>query len=455
MAKEIAKEERLGTESIWKLMFMMGIPSFIAQLIYLLYNIVDRIFIGHIPGAGAAPLTGVGLCLPVITLVMAFSQLAGAGGAPLASIALGKGDKEKAEKILANAVTMLLFFTVFMVILFMAIKRPFLYAFGASDETYMYADEYLTTYLMGTLFVMIVMGLNMFITAQGQAKVAMYSVLIGAVLNIILDPIFIFALKLGVRGAALATVISQGISAVWVIRFLFAKNTSLRIKPMYMWPDLKTIGSITALGISPFIMSITESLITVVFNRGAKLYGNDLYVGSITILQSIQSMIFIPMNGFTTGVQPIISYNYGAGNKERVKLTCKRLIIIAFSVSCVMAMMGMIIPRQVAGIFTDDSELIEICGRMLPIFIAGMTIFGAQSGCQSSFVALGQAKKSLFFALLRKVFLLVPLALILPAAMNSVMGIYLAEPISDAVSAIVCFLTFTFSINSILDEGHH
>jgi len=453
MEKTIPKEERLGKDPIWKLMLSMGLPTFVAQLIYLLYNIVDRVFIGHIPGAGSAPLTGVGLCLPIVTLIIAFSQLAGAGGAPLASIALGKGDFKRAEKILANVVTMLLFFTIVLTLLFFVIKKPFLYAFGASSDTYMYANEYLSIYLLGTFFAMIVMGLNLFITAQGQAKIAMFSVLIGAFLNIILDPIFIFVLKMGVRGAALATVISQGVSAAWVLKFLFSKEASLRIKLSLLKPDYKIIGSITALGVSPFIMSVTESLITVVFNRGAKLYGNDLYVGSITILQSIQAMIFTPLNGFTSGVQPIISYNYGAGNDERVKTTCKRLIMIAFSTACLMSLVAIIIPRQIAGIFTDNVELIDICGKMLPIFIAGMTIFGVQSGCQSSFVALGQAKKSLFFALFRKVFLLVPLALLLPEITGSIMGLYIAEPISDALSAVVCFITFVSSINSILEKG--
>ena len=452
MERKISHEERLGTESIWKLMFSMGIPTFIAQLIYLLYNIVDRIFIGHISGAGALPLTGVGLCFPIITLIAAFSQFVGAGGSPLASIALGKDDREYAEKILANGTTLLLIFSVSLTVIFYIIKKPFLYAFGASDDTYFYSNQYLSIYLLGTIFVMIGMGLNLFITAQGQAKVSMIAVLIGAFLNLILDPIFIFLLNLGVKGAALATVISQAVSAIWVLSFLLSKRATLKIRFVYMVPNMDVIKSIAALGISPFIMSATESLITVVFNRGAKLYGNDLYVGSITILQSVLSMIFMPLNGFTQGVQPIISYNYGAGNTMRVKTTCKRLISITFITSLVLSATSMLFPRAISGIFTDSSELIEICSHMLPIYIAGISIFGLQSGCQASFVALGQAKKSLFFALFRKVFLLVPLALILPVLSNSILGLYLAEPISDALSAIVCFMTFLFSINSILSE---
>lgn len=449
--QNISEEEKLGTAPIWKLMLSMGIPTFVGQLIYLLYNIVDRIFIGHIGGNDSTALTGVGLCFPIITLVVAFSQFVGAGGAPLAAIALGKGDRTRAEKILANGVTMLLFFSVTLTVLFFFIKKPFLYAFGASDATYPYSEQYINIYLCGTLFVMLVMGLNSFITAQGQARVAMVSFLMGAILNLILDPIFIFALKLGVRGAAIATVISQAASAVWVVRFLLSKKATLRIKFSYMKPELRIIGTVASLGISPFIMSATESLITVVFNRGAALYGNDLYVGSITILQSISQMIFTPINGFSQGVQPIISYNYGAGNKERVKAVCFRLIGIAFTVSFVFSLAAVIFPGAIAGIFTNDGELIKICIKVLPIYIAGMTIFGLQSGCQSSFMALGQAKKSLFFALFRKVILLTPLALILPMISGNIIGLYIAEPVSDALSAIVCATVFFLSLGKILE----
>lgn len=445
------QEEKLGKAPLWRLMLSMGIPTFVGQLIYLLYNIVDRVFIGHIPGSGASALTGVGLTFPIISLIIAFSQFVGAGGAPLAAIALGKGERERAEKILANGATMLLFFAVTLTVVFYIIKKPFLYAFGASDATYPYSEQYLNIYLLGTVFVMLVMGLNSFITAQGQAKIAMVSVLTGAFLNLLLDPLFIFVLKLGVKGAAYATIISQAVSAVWVLRFLFSKKATLRIKPSLMVPNLSIIGLIAALGVSPFIMSATESLITVVFNRGAMLYGNDLYVGSITILQSVTQMIFAPLNGFSQGVQPIISYNYGAGNKERVKATCIRLIGIAFTVSFVLSIICIIVPAKIAGIFTDDAALIEICKEVMPIFLAGMTIFGLQSGCQSSFMALGQAKKSLFFALFRKVILLTPLALVLPMAMNSIIGLYLAEPVSDALSALVCAATFFFTLNKTLE----
>lgn len=436
------KELRMANEKLGKLMLSMGIPTFVAQLINLLYNIVDRMYIGHIPGAGAQALTGIGLCLPIITLITAFSQFAGAGGAPLAAIALGRNERAHAGKIISNSFSLLLIFSASLMLLFYCIKRPFLYLFGASDATFPYANEYLTIYLLGTLFVQVSIGMNPYITAQGQASIAMTSVLIGAITNIILDPIFIFLFSMGIRGAAAATVISQGLSAAWTFHFLTSEKASLQICISAMKPDLQIIKMIAALGISPFIMSATESLITIVFNRGMLHYGNDLYVGSITILQSVMQVIFTPISGFSQGVQPIISYNFGAGNISRVKGTCKRLVILTFSVSFTLTLLAILFPGTVAGFFTSDAQLIQICQSKAPVFLAGMLIFGIQSGCQQSFVALGQAKKSLFFALFRKVFLLVPLALILPALSGSVMGIYIAEPVSDALSALVCGATF-------------
>lgn len=449
-------EKKLGTEPVLKLILSMGIPTFIAQLINMLYNIVDRIYIGHIPGSGADALTGVGLCLPIITFLSAFSYFAAAGGAPLASIELGKGDIKKAQKIMNNCIFLLVVFSFSLMIVFYIFKKPFLYSFGASDRTYPYADAYISIYLAGTIFVMMAMGLNMFITAQGRSKTAMISVLIGALLNICLDPLFIFVLNMGIRGAAIATIISQFASSLFVIIFLASKRSVLRINLSMMKPDFKQIGSIMALGISPFIMQATESLISIVFNSGMLKYGNDLYVGSITIMQSVLQLILVPMSGFSQGVQPVISYNYGAGNYERVKKTCTILITITTVSSLILSLVAICFPGTAAGIFTTDKELIEICRRMMPIFLAGITIFGLQCGCQQSFLALGQAKKSLFFALFRKVILLIPLALILPAVTNSVIGIYISEPISDAVSAVTCILTFLLSFNKIMtgNPGH-
>lgn len=443
-------EERMGTAPIFKLMLSMGIPTFVAQLINLLYNIVDRIYIGHIPEVGASSLTGIGLCLPIITLVSAFSVFVGAGGAPLASIALGKGDRDKAQRILSNGVTLLIIFTVIVMAVIYTLKKPLLYFFGASDATYPHADDYLSIYLIGTIFVMITTGLNTFITAQGQSKTAMASVLIGAIFNIILDPIFIFALNLGIKGAAIATVISQAISAAWVVRFLTSDKASLRISTQMMRPQGKLILSIAALGVSPFIMQVTESLITIIFTHGLQKYGNDLYVGSFTILQSIMQIIFIPMSGFSQGVQPIISYNYGKGNVDRVKKTCTILITMSIIVSFVLAGAAFLFPSMAAGIFTSDESLKALCAKVLPIYIFGMMFFGIQNGCQQSFISMGQAGKSLIFALLRKVILIIPLAIILPYCTHSVMSIYYAEPISDIVSAFSCGATFMLTFKSMM-----
>ena len=440
------KEELLKSGPIFKTMLVMGIPTFVAQFINLMYNIVDRVYIGHISDCGAQALTGVGVCFPIITFISAFTSLIGMGGAPLAGIALGAGNREKAEKILGNSFSALILVSVVLTIVFQLIKKPFLYMFGASDATYLYAGPYLSIYLVGTIFVMISMGLNTYITTQGAATTAMFSIIIGAAVNMILDPIFIFALDMGVKGAAYATVISQAISAIWVLHFLTGKKATLRIKRENLGLDIHILMSICALGISPFIMGATESLISVVFNSGAQKYGGDLYVGSITILQSVMQMISVPMNGFASGVQPIISYNYGAKNMERVKKSSFTLIGITFMSSCVLTLICMNKNKKIAGLFTTDVKLIDICSSVLPIFMAGMLVFGLQSGCQNSFLSLGKAKQSLFFALLRKVILLTPLALILPGITNSVMGLYYAEPISDVISAVCCVIVFTITL---------
>lgn len=446
-----SSEERLGTEKIGKLILSMGIPTLIAQMINLLYNIVDRMYIGHLVGPQA--LTGVGLTLPIIMLISAFSAFVGAGGAPLAAIAMGKGDKKRAETILSNAVTMLCFFTIVLMVVFFLIEKPFLYLIGASDVTYPYAGAYLRIYLLGTLFVQIVIGLNPFITAQGQSKIAMLSVLIGAGLNIALDPVFIFVFKMGVRGAALATIISQFASALWTMRFLLAQKTSLRIQIKYLKPQPKIIGSVAALGVSPFIMQSTESLISIVLSSGLQKYGGDIYVGSLTILQSIMQLINIPISGFTQGVQPILSYNYGAGKIDRVKTTYKRIITITTVASFAITLSAMLFPGVYAHIFTDDIELIAVVKRVMPIFVAGMLIFGVQMGCQTTFMGLGQAKISLFMALLRKVFLLVPFAIAFPMITGNVMSIYYAECSADTIAATICGIVFLCNIRKILEKG--
>lgn len=444
-----AKDTRLGTESIPKLMVQLAVPSVIAQLINVLYNIVDRIYIGRIPEVGHLALTGVGVTFPILTLISAFSSFVGAGGAPLAAISLGKGEREKSEHILGNSFSMLLLFSVTLTLLFQLGKEPLLYMFGASDNTITYAMDYITIYLWGTVFVQIALGLNLFITSQGQARIAMLSVLIGAVINIVLDPIFIFVLHMGVKGAAYATIISQAVSAAWVLWFLCSKKSSIRIRTCYLKLSGKIVKNISMLGISPFIMSSTESAISIVLNHGLQTYGGDLYVGSMTILQSVMQLLSIPIGGFTQGVQPIISYNYGAQKFDRVKKTAKLLISSTFLLSFLFTLMTLFFPGAFGSLFTSQPELLELVKKVMPIYMFGMLIFGLQNGCQATFLGLGQAKISIFIALLRKVFLLIPLAIILPRFFG-VMGIYYSEPIADLISATTAITLFLISIRKIL-----
>ena len=445
------KEKRMGTEGIGKLMVSMAIPAVIAQIINILYSIVDRIYIGHIEGVGMDALTGVGVTFPIITLISAFSAFVGAGGAPLASIWLGKGDRKRAETILGNGVTMLVFFTVILMAFFYGFQRPLLYMFGASDATIGYASDYISIYLVGTIFVEFALGLNAFIISQGRSRTAMAAVLIGAAANIILDPIFIFVFQMGVKGAARATVISQALSALWTVGFLVGKRSSLTIKKEALKPDFSVIGRVMALGVSPFIMRATESLISIVLNSGLQRYGGDIYVGSLTIMQSVMQMYTAPLGGFTQGVQPIISYNFGAGNFDRVKKLYRSMIGICFLLSAGATALVIVFPEFFAGMFTNDPGLVELVGEMMPIFMCGMLVFGLQQGIQPVFLALGQAKLSLFIAVFRKVVLLVPLALILPLKFG-VMGIYYAEPVSDFISAATATTLFLVNIKKIVSR---
>lgn len=442
-------DEKLGTAPLGRLMLSLALPTVLAQLINVLYNVVDRIYIGHMQGDGNLALTGVGVTLPIITLIAAFSAFAGAGGAPLAAIELGKKDERKASLIMGNSAWLLVFFSIVLTIGFLIFKVPILYAFGSSSKTIAYANEYITIYLLGTIFVQLALGLNAFISGQGAAKAAMLSVLIGAVINIVLDPIFIFALHLGVRGAALATVISQFVSAVWVVSFLKSKRSVLHLK--LVRPDKSLILKIAALGIAPFVMQSTESLVTITFNTGLQRYGGDLYVGSMSILMSIMQLIVIPVNGITQGVQPIISYNYGAGNRLRVKETVIRLVSVCLLGTLILAGIAIFCPSIYASMFTNDAELVALTCRIMPIFFLGIAIFGIQAACQSTFLALGQAKVSLFIATLRKIILLIPLALILPKFLG-VKGIYIAEPVSDVISVIVTSVLCVITLKRIFSE---
>lgn len=442
-------DEKLGTAPLGRLMLSLALPTVLAQLINVLYNVVDRIYIGHMQGDGNPALTGVGVTLPIITLIAAFSAFAGAGGAPLAAIELGKKDERKASLIMGNSAWLLVFFSIVLTIGFLIFKIPILHAFGASSKTITYANDYITIYLLGTIFVQLALGLNAFISGQGAAKAAMLSVLIGAVINIVLDPIFIFALHLGVRGAALATVISQFVSAVWVVSFLKSKRSVLYLK--LVRPDKSLILKIAALGIAPFVMQSTESLVTITFNTGLQRYGGDLYVGSMSILMSIMQLIVIPVNGITQGVQPIVSYNYGAGNRLRVKETVIRLVSVCLMGTLILAGVAIFCPDIYASMFTNDAELVALTCRIMPIFFLGIAIFGIQAACQSTFLALGQAKVSLFIAMLRKIILLIPLALILPKFLG-VKGIYIAEPVSDVVSVIVTSVLCVITLKRIFIE---
>ncbi len=441
----------LGSEKIFVLMAKMAIPSVIAQIINILYNIVDRIYIGHIPDASADALTGVGVAFPIVTFISAFSAFVGSGGAPLSAICQGKGDNDRAEKILGNGVSMLIAFTVILMIAFYAFMKPLLYMFGASDATVGYGMTYLSIYLAGTLFVQLSLGLNPYIIAQGASRTGMFSVLIGAVINIVLDPIFIFVLDMGVAGAAIATVISQFVSALWVVVFLLGKKATLKIRIKNLKPDLKIIKRISALGISPFVMRSTESLVSIALNSSMQSFGGDVYVGSITIMQSVMQFFSAPLSGFTHGVQPIISYNFGAGKFERARRAYRAMIAVCTAFSFVGTALIMIFPGFFAGLFTNSFELIELCIRKMPLFVSGMLLFGAQMGIQPTFMAFGQAKISLFIATLRKIILLVPLALILPHFWGTD-GVYFAEPISDFVSAGTAITLFVININKILTK---
>lgn len=444
-------ESRLGTEPLGRLVLSMALPSVLAQLVNLLYNIVDRIYVGHIADSGALALTGLGLCTPILLIVSAFAYFAGSGGAPLAAMELGRGDREKAGHYLAQGFLLVLVSAAVLTPLLLWLRTPLLRFFGASDDTLGYADRYIRIYLCGTVFVQLALGLNTFITAQGRAKVAMLSVVIGAAANIILDPIFIFLFNMGVEGAALATVISQALSAAWVLRFLLSKSSVLPLSLRAMKPDFPTIGKIASLGISPFIMQVTECLIAIVFTNGLQRYGGDLYVGSYTILQSVMQLMFVPANGFTSGAQPIVSYNYGAGNFSRVKRCFWLMLAAALGYTAGFYALIAAFPGFFAGLFTTDEALRALAAEKLPVFLAGMSLFGLQMSVQSAFLGMGQAKVSLFIACLRKVILLTPLALILPLFLKAD-GIYLAEPISDTLSVLTSAALFAVMSRRLLHK---
>lgn len=437
-------KEFLGTEKISKLFFKLSLPAVIAQIVNLLYNIVDRIYIGHMPVVGDMALTGVGVTLPIIVCISAFACLSGMGGSPRASILMGKKQNEAAEKIMGNCFSCIILIGITLTIVFSIFGQDLLKLFGASSNTLSYATDYLSIYVLGTVFVQIALGMNSFISAQGYTLTSMLSVVIGAVMNIILDPIFIFAMDMGVSGAALATIISQAASAAWVLIFLSGKKTTLklRLKNMVLKPGV--IFPCIALGVAPFIMQITESILQICFNSSLLKYGSDTAVGAMTILTTMMQFTMMPLQGLTQGAQPITSYNFGAGNMDRVKQSFKLLLITCLTYTAIMWSLTMLIPEAFASIFTDAPALIKYTGWSMRIYMAGVLLFGAQIACQNTLIALGNAKTSIFLACLRKLILLIPLIYILPAVFteNQALSVYLAEPISDVIAVATTVILF-------------
>ena len=453
MAKQGAKQD-MGSGSIPKLMMNLAIPAVVAQMINMLYNFVDRIYIGHIPEAGASALTGVGLFLPILMMINAFAMLAGSGGAPRAAIAMGKNEQENAQKILGNCFSVLMIFAAVLTVAFYVFAPQLLRMFGASDVTLPYALSYARIYILGTVFVMIVMGLNPFITTQGFAKFSMITTVVGAVCNIILDPILIFGLHMGVRGAAVATVISQAISAVWVLMFLCGSKTMLKltVRDMKIIPEV--ILPCLALGISTFVMLSTESILNISFNSSLSRFGGDVAVGAMTIISSCNQLVTLPLQGICQGGQPIMSYNFGAGKKERVKQAFRCQFLACAGYASLLWLLMMIAPQVFAGIFSSDPGLVDYTVWAMRIYMAGIFSTGIQISCQQTFMALGQAKISLLMACLRKLVLLIPLIFILPFFFsNKVFGVFVAEPVSDIIAASVTAFMLFSRLNGILDRG--
>ena len=434
----------LGTEPIGKLLVKLAVPTVVAQLVNMLYNIVDRIYIGHMPGDGSLALTGVGVCLPLIMIISAFAALVASGGAPRASIAMGKGDHDLAEKLLGGCFTLQIVISAILTAVMLIWSRDLLLMFGASENTIGYAADYMRIYAIGTLFVQLTLGMNAFITAQGFATTGMLTVLIGAVANIALDPLFIYGLGMGVRGAALATVISQGLSCVWVICFLRGKKTLLRLKRENLLVSPKLILPCVALGLAAFIMQSSESIISVCFNSSLLRYGGDVAVGAMTILSSVMQFAMLPLQGIAQGAQPISSYNYGARNADRVRQTFRLLLRVCLAYSMVLWAGIMLFPRGFAGIFTPDAELLDFTARALRIYCAMLFLFGIQIACQMTFVSIGNAPCSILVAVLRKFVLLLPLIFLLPSLLSDkVTAVYLAEPVADAIAVTCTALLFS------------
>ncbi len=433
---------------VWSNIMAQAVPLILAQLVQLLYNVVDRIYIGHLPGADSLALTGIGLVFPLTTLVAAFTNLFGMGGAPLFSIERGAGNDEKAEKILGNTFTMLFASSFVIFALCYIFRKPVLYLFGASDASYVYADEYLRIYLFGTTFTMLSTGLNGFINAQGFPKIGMLTTLIGALLNLILDPLFIFVSGMGVAGAALATIISQAVSAVWVMHFLLSRKgkAAYHIKLSCMKPEWKLVGDITTLGMAGFIMQATNCMVQVVCNATLKVFGGDLYVGIMTVINSVREIMSLPVSGLTSGSQPVLGYNYGAGKYDRVKSGIRFTAAIGIAYTALAWIIVLIIPKQLMGIFTEDAQTIAYGAEALKTYFFGFVFMAFMFTGQSTFTALGYSKHAIFFSLLRKAIIVVPLVIILPRIGFGVMGVFLSEPISNVIGGLASFITMYVTV---------
>lgn len=444
-------KEFLGTEPIGKLLFKMAIPTVLAQLVNMLYNIVDRIFIGHMPEVGDTALTGVGICMPIILAVSAFAALISAGGAPRASILMGEGKYSDAEKILGNCFTLQAVVSAILTFIILIFNNNLLWIFGASENTIGYATSYMNIYAIGTIFVQLTLGMNAYITAQGATKISMISVLIGAITNIALDPIFIFVLDMGVAGAALATIISQALSCAWALKFLFGDRSIIKIKKENINVSPKIVLPCIALGLAPFIMQISESVISVCFNSSLQKYGGDIAVGAMTILTSVMQFAMLPLQGVAQGAQPITSFNYGARNKDRVKQSFFLLLKVSLTYSITLWACIMLLPELFAGIFTSNPELIQFTKTALRIYCGALGIFGIQIATQMTFISLGKAFSSIIVAVVRKFVLLLPLIYVVPLFIeNKTLGVYLAEPIADTLAVTFTAILFTFQFRKAL-----
>lgn len=443
----------LGTQPVGKLLVKLAVPTVISQIVNMLYNIIDRVYIGHIPGDGSLALTGMGICMPIILIISAFAALVASGGAPRASICMGKGDNESAEKILGGCFAMQIIISAILTVVLLIWDKPLLLAFGASENTIDFAVEYMNIYAIGTVFVQLTLGMNAFITAQGFANIGMVTVSIGAVANIILDPIFIFGFGMGVKGAAVATVISQAFSCAWTIAFLTGKKTFLRLKKSNFFGAPKLVLPCVALGLSAFIMQASESVISVCFNSSLLKYGGDVAVGAMTILTSVMQFAMLPLQGIAQGAQPITSYNYGAGNAKRVKKTFRLLLVVCLCYSFLLWGCVMLFPRIFAGMFTTDASLTEFTVHAMRVYFAVMFIFGIQIACQMTFVSIGNAVCSIIVAIMRKFVLLIPLIYILPNFISDkTTAVYTAEPVADIIAVSFTAILFAIQFNKSLKK---